>query len=260
MNHHYRGAEAPRLLLITFLAVVPLAAAGRQAQAPAPGLPSASEIISRHVAALGGEKAFKAIKSMHLRGTVEVKSQGLSGTFELFQARPDKMVQHVVIPASGSIDEGYDGKVGWMIDPQAGPSLLADRELADFVADAWFDSPLHSPDHIREMTVLERTQFNNRPAFKLRVVYIGGQERFEYFDAENGLQIGIEGQYATPMGVMPMRATYQDYQKFGTILQISSLVERMLGIDQNRHLDLVEYNDVPSSVFDLPKPIKALIK
>ncbi len=61
-------------------------------------------------------------------------------------ARPNKLLRKVEIPSVGHVESGYDGKVGWSIDPLAGPSLLTGRELSEIADDAWFDGTLHAPD------------------------------------------------------------------------------------------------------------------
>jgi hypothetical protein len=223
-------------------------------------LPAAAEIIRRHVEAMGGEKAFAAIRSIRETGTVEIPAQGIKGTFEILSARPSRLRQTIEVPGAGRIEMGYDGKVGWLIEPTAGPSLVTGRELAELVEDAEFDAPLHPAARYKELTTVERLEFNARPAFKVKVVYLSGQEQFEYFDVESGLQIGWEGQRATPSGVLPTVSRSERFSKFGDLMRPTLTTERQLGIDQVLTLSHCEFNGVPNSAFDLPAQIKALIK
>jgi hypothetical protein len=223
-------------------------------------LPAAAEIIRRHVQAMGGEPAFKAIRSMRETGTLEIPAQGIKGTFEIVSARPSRLRQTIVVPGAGRIEMGYDGKVGWLLDPAAGPSIVSGRELSELVEDAVFDAPLHPAERYTELTTVERTEFNSRPAFKVRVVYASGQQQFEYFDVESGLQIGWEGQRATQNGVLPTVSRFDRFTKFGDLMRPASTTERQLGIDQVLTLEHCEFNAVPNSAFDLPAQIKALLK
>jgi len=228
--------------------------------AQTPDLPAARDLIARHVAAIGGESAFQAIKSIRQRGTIENVGQNLSGEFETLQARPAKLVQHLTITGFGQLMEGFDGKIGWLIDPQSGPSLLTDRALTEIAQDALFDAPLHPVSQYTEATTVERTQFDRRPAFKVKVVFTSGLEELEYFDAETGLEIGWEGSRATPNGVLPTSEKFREYKKFGEILWPSVVILRQLGSDQTLTMTSCVYNDVPANAFDLPKPVKALVK
>jgi hypothetical protein len=247
-----------RYLLAAILCVVASAAPSGGPQAP--GLPSARELVSREIAAIGGEAAFKAVKSMRQRGTVEITAQGISGEFDVLLARPAKLLQRLTISTLGQFEQGYDGKVAWSIDPQSGPAVMAGRELTEIAEDAWFDGPLHQPSRFRSLETLERTQFDGRPAFKVKAVFTSGMEEVEYFDAEKRFQIGWEASRATPNGILPTIAKFREYKRFGALSLPSVVVMRQLGADQTMRLTSCEYNGVPSNAFDPPKTIKALIK
>lgn len=223
-------------------------------------LPTVKEIVARHVAAIGGEAAVKSLKSMRVRGRFEMAAQGISGDLQILSARPNKMLQTVDISVIGHAETGYDGKVGWSIDPQSGPSLLSGRELMETTTDAWFEGTLHGADHVREMTLIERTDFAQRPAYKVNVVFKSGHEQIEYFDVEAGWQIGAEGRRATSMGVVPTTVILRDYKKFGPLMQPTTLVQRAIGIETMLRIGSCEYDVVPANAFDIPPQVKALIK
>ncbi len=103
---------------------------------------------------MGGEAAFKQVKSIRARGTFTMAAQNVNGDFEMSAARPNKLLLKVTIAGIGAIESGYDGKVGWSIDPASGPALIAGRQLAELADDAWFDGPLHGPEHVKEATVV----------------------------------------------------------------------------------------------------------
>jgi hypothetical protein len=225
-----------------------------------PALPSASDLAARHVAAMGGEAAQKAVKSMRVRGLFEMADQNLSGTLEMLTVRPNKMLVRVDIPGVGHIETGYDGHVGWVLDPQMGPLVLSGRQLLETTDDAWFDGTLHGPEHVREMTTLARTTFGDREAYKVKVVFVSGREQTEYFDAEKGWQIGAEGARETALGVLPTKSVFSDFRRFGALMQPTRLVQSALGLEQTFHIESVEYDVVRADAFDLPPAIKALIK
>jgi len=232
-----------------------LSVSARQA-APA----TAKEVVARHVTAMGGEAAFKAIKSIRARGTFSMVAQGVSGEFELLAARPNKMVLRVTVTGIGRIESGYDGKVGWSIDPVSGPTVMKGRQLSETADDAVFDAPLHGADHVKELALVGNEEFDRRKAIKIKVVFQSGNEQAEFFDAETGLQIGSEGPRETPMGVVPTIGILRDYKKFQTLQMPTTLVQRVLGIEQVMQISSYEFDVVPPEAFDLPPAIKALIK
>jgi hypothetical protein len=138
--------------------------------------------------------------------------------------------------------------------------LTTGEELTEMAETDWFDAPLREPDHIKEMTTVEKTTFDDRPAYKVRIVFPSGREEFSYFDVENGLDLGHEGKRATPMGSLPSTELFRDYKTFGEVKQATSIVARVLGLEQVVHIDTCVYNSVPADAFDPPPAIKALIK
>jgi hypothetical protein len=223
-------------------------------------LPSGREIAARHVAALGGVAAYKAIASVHARGRFEIRDRGITGEFELFTARPNRMLYRVTVPGIGVIENGFNGQVGWSLNPISGPELLDGQQLVEAADDAWFDSPLYEDDHVRSLSTLERTEFDGRAAFKVRVVLRSGGTPVEYFDASTGLQIGSESVRATPQGPVPTLNILRDHRRFGAVLQATSFVQRALGFEQVVTIASCEYDTVPDGTFAVPPSIAALVR
>jgi hypothetical protein len=225
-----------------------------------PPQPTAKDLVARHVTAIGGEAAYKAVKSMRVHGKFEIPAQGISADFETFAARPAKLRLHVDIPGIGSTEEGYDGHIGWTIDPQMGARLLVGRELTELADDAEFDSTLHLPGFVKDMTFVDRAEFDGRAAYKVRVQLQSGLEQIEYFDVERGVEIGSESTRTTPFGAIPTTSLLRDYTKFGAILQPATIVQRALSVEQILRVASIDYDVVTDTAFDLPPQIKALIK
>lgn len=222
-------------------------------------LPSARSLVDRHIKAIGGAAAYAKVSSIHATGSLEIVGQAITGTVEIFSARPSKLLLRVDIANVGKAEDGYDGKVGWEIDPLAGPSVLTGRRLTELKDDAFFDGPLHGPEHVKTMTTVAKTEFDKRPAYQVKVTYVSGSEAMEYFDAETGLEMGSEASRQTSMGILPVTSIVRDYKKFGDLLQATTLVQTGLGIQQVFHLTSFDYNAVPGSAFDVPASVKPLI-
>jgi len=246
-------------LVILLWATTSFASASAMLLARQAALPTGRDLVKRHVAAIGGERALAAIRSMRLRGRLEIPAQKIAGDLEVLTARPAKMVYRVTVPGIGRIENGYDGKIGWSTSPVAGPELLTGRQLSEAADDAWFDGALHAPDHVRELTTLERTEFDGHPAFKVKVVFVSGSEATEYFDAQTGLQIGAEAARATPQGVLQTVNINRDFRKFGPLMQPTVFIQRALGFEQVVTVTSCEYDVVPDNAFDPPPAVAALI-
>jgi hypothetical protein len=222
-------------------------------------LPRSAEVIARSIEALGGQKAFKAVHSIHAVGKMTIPGPGISGDFELFSARPARVVYRLTIIGIGKVENGYDGKIGWSVNPVSGPELLKDKQLQEMSEDAWFDSPLHGLDRIKSMEVIGRAEFDGHQAYKLKVVFPSGNEQFEYFDVTSGLQLGSEMSRTLPQGVVPTTNFMRDYKKFGALMQPTTIVQRALGLDQVVTISSIEYDTVADAVFAVPDDVKPLL-
>ena len=112
-------------------------------------------------------------------------AQGVSGDFEMSVGRPNKQVIQVNVPGIGLIEQGYDGKVGWSMDPVSGPAVFKGRQLSEAADDAYFDATLYGPDHVKEAAIVGTETFDGRKATKLKVVTQSGTEQMDYFDVGN---------------------------------------------------------------------------
>jgi hypothetical protein len=242
------------------VAVAFVATQGAVPATQAQKLPTAREIVDRFVNASGGEAALQAIKSIRVKGTFSITGNSLAGELDMMSARPNKLLMRLSIPAIGTVEEGFDGKVGWSIDPLQGPSLVTDRQLSERADEAWFDAELHKDDYIKEMSVVGREVLDKREVYRLKVITLRGNEQFELYDAENGLQVAVEASRDTPLGIVPSVALMKEYQKFGGVMMPTRVVQRVLGQEHVFAFTSYEFNSVPPNTFDLPPTIKVLIK
>ncbi len=254
-----RRVRGPVHLTSVAVAIALLCSARPHAQQAA-ALPTARQVVDRHVQAAGGAAAYRAVKSIRARGRLSIPSQNLSGEIDMMAARPNRSITRVTVEGVGKLEEGYDGKIGWSLDPINGPALVTGRALTDRVDEAWFDAPLHGPDFVRDMKMAGREDFDRRPAYRVNVILFSGGEQSELFDVETGLQIGLEAKRDTPYGTAPTTTIYRDYKKYGALMMPTTQVQRVLGIEQVVTFTSYEFNVVPGGAFDLPAVIKALVK
>jgi hypothetical protein len=260
--------QAFALPVVTFLglcaaalAIVPAAAQAPKTAAPSrAALPSAREIIDRHIREVGGRDAILAHTSTHIVGTASMPAAGLSGKLEIFHARPNKFLQRVSFSGIGEIEEGFDGKVGWTTSALTGPILFEGKQLEERAFDAEFYDELKTPERYTSITTIEKTMFEERPVYKLRLVKKTGGEDIEFYDVETGLKAGGVATRESPMGAMQGTTSYTDYKKFGVLRQPSTLKMTTLNVQMVMSIAAIEYDRVDHAIFTPPAQIKALIK
>jgi hypothetical protein len=272
-------ALSPLRVACLTLAVAALAASSLSAQLPPPArppkpaaevappkkadsadLPGARSIIDRHIEAIGGRDAVLAQSSMYVTGTVGVPSAGLTGTFELFAKKPNRMLVKMTISGVGETVEGYNGTVGWEISPMTGPSLLEGKQLAEKAFDADYYEELRDEGRYESLQTMERTTFDGRDCYKVRLARKGGGEDIEFYDVATGLKAGTTTTRQTSMGPMSLTGVESEYRRFGKLLHPTKVSVTTMGLQQVMTVAAVEYDNVPDSVFEPPAVIKALLK
>jgi hypothetical protein len=229
------------------------------AEAPAP-LPEARTIIDRHIELIGGRKAILGHTSTRATGTMSAPAQGMSGNFEVFAAAPNKALMKITIAGIGEMVEVFDGTHGWSTSAMTGPMLAQGKELEQKRLDADYYSDLHDPARYESIRTVEKTTFDGRPCYKIRIVRKNGDEDLEFYDVAGGLKAGAIISREIPMGKITSTVTAGDYRKFGDILQPTTMRQSAMGIEQVLTFTGIEYDTVDPAVFAMPDPIKALIK
>lgn len=232
-----------------------------QTTASAPkDLPSARAIIDKHISAIGGREAILSNTSVRATGTLSIPSAGMTGTVEIVGAKPNKVAMKITISGVGDVLEGFDGTAAWSVSPMTGPMLLDGQQLEEKKFDADFYSELHQEGRYQTMETVEKTVFEGRPVYKVRLVKKGGSEDIEFYDVETGLKAGSVTTRTTPMGTITGTTIETDYRKFGKLLTATTVKQTVMGMQQVITVTNVEYGNVPDSAFDPPPAIKGLIK
>jgi hypothetical protein len=240
-----------------------IASALQQPTAPAQtatkaALPSAAEVFERHRQAVGGEQAIRKIRTRRVKGRFEIPAQGMVGTLEILAAAPDKMRFNLTLGGLGEMLRGYDGVVGWSIDPAVGPRLLDGKELEELRYSADFYDDLHDLKSFQSVEVLERVSFEGRDCFKVKLVRPSGFEYIEYFDAATGLLAGAVTNSTSQMGTVQVTTIVGEYKQFGGILFPTSSRQKMMGLESVMTFTSVDYDPLPDDTFALPPQIAAL--
>jgi hypothetical protein len=264
-----RSLGALGLLLLCLCMAGPAAwAQGAAAPAQKPdaprasaALPTAAEVLARYRKAIGGDAAITGHTSRRVSGRFEMPAQGMSGPLELLAAAPNKTRMRIELAGLGTVERGFDGHVGWAVDPAIGPRLLVGRELDEMKHTADFYYDLRLPESGVTMTVVERAPFEGRECYTVRVVRASGFEVLEYYDVETGLAAGYRMSSTSPMGTVPSVVTVvNEYKPFGPLLMPTVMQQRAMGIDSVLRITEVAYDTVPADAFALPPAIKALVK
>lgn len=238
---------------------------------PAVAVPSAKEIVSKYVAALGGEDALRKITSRVDSGSIEMT--GVKADFKLIAAAPDRRIVVVSSPTLGGDQiQGYDGAVAWDLTPTS-KRVLSGSELSYRALTCDFYRPLSlgSKFDLRVLGVEER---DGKPCYKLTATPIsepvkGGVEPGQnsekpreatlFFDIESGLLVGQIVLRPTASGDLGVDTSYAEFKKFGDILVPTKTTSKVANSVQSVTVTSVEFNKVAADAFEIPAAIKELM-
>jgi hypothetical protein len=264
MSHMKRSVLL--LALAACMTSGPNAAVRARAQSPTSSssqaaLPSAERILARYRTAIGGEALIKKYKSRRATGRFDLPAQGIGGAFELVSAAPDRMRLKIELGGLGTMQRGFDGQVGWAIDPAIGPRVLSGAELDEVRHSADYYYDLHERSGYKSIAVLERAPFEGRDCFTVKLVRPSGLEVLEYYDAATGLMAGFRMSSTSVMGTVPGAVTiFGEYKDFGGLRTPTTARQRAMGIESVLTVSTIDYDGVPASAFAAPPEIAAILK
>ena len=215
-------------------------------------------MLKKYRVAIGGEEAIKKHTARSVKGTFEIPAQGMKGDLSIMAAAPDMIRVMVTLPGLGELQRGYDGKLGWSIDPAIGPRLLEGNELAEFKHSADFYDDLHDPKKFKSITVVGKTMFEGQECYELKLVKESGFEYTEFFSVASGLIVGGKLNASSQMGSVPVTSIVSDYKAFGGVLVPTVTRQRMMGLEQLTTVISVSFDPIDPKAFELPPAIAAL--
>jgi hypothetical protein len=193
-----------------------------------PILPTVDQILSRYVAALGGEQAIRKVSSLVITGTQFIPT-GPGGTVptpaavERYLKAPNLSVTVYRTPGY-AISQGFDGTTAWSQDQmgRVTEAVKLDGRRAMRAAD--FYEPLNLKPQYAEMTVRGIERVNDRDAYVVVGVPRDDTPEWLYFDTQTGLLLRKQTVLPTPIGNSPFRMDFEDYRDTGTGVKFPFLI------------------------------------
>jgi hypothetical protein len=221
---------------------------------PAP-LRKPEEILADTVKATGGEAAWNAHKTVHVKMETTLQGMGIGGAGERFQTSTDKSLTTMEMAGLGRVREGTNGKVAWTEEPVHGIRYLDGAEAEQMrIGSAW------NPElRANELFVkLESTTEPGPDGAALECVVatpkIGAPLRTCY-DARTHLQVTQSGVHPGPEGDMPFRNVIKTWKDVGGVkmpFESSTQLGPVTTLDRITSVTFDEAMD--DKMFDPPRP------
>ncbi len=222
--------------------------------------PSAQELLARHIAVTGGEKAWQAKTMISSKGAIEIPAAGLKGAMDMQAMAPDSIAMVMDIPGMGQSRTGFDGTTGWSIDPMRGPSIMDAKQISDLKRDGNFRRDLELMHNAGNAEVLGLVEFETRPCWQVKIATSvpGATPSNNFYDKETGLMAGMTLMAATPMGEIPVTLLTAEYKDFGDVKLPVRTTTKVMGQMQVMTIDSVTWEGVSAKAFELPPEIAAM--
>lgn len=240
------------IIVLIFAAGYPLSAASSQ-------LPTGREVIEAWIQAGGGRKELLKIENSVTRGTLDIKTLGLEGTFTIYMARPNKIRARFDIEGFGVIERGFDGNVYWDRRTSTGPRILKGTERRINVALAYFDA-VYYDQIFKEIRCEGTEEVQGQPCYKIALVPEGCDPITVYYAQETGLplkeELVVQRLYRRDRVVN----TIKGYKKINGLHIPHLNIEHVAGTVTHRQTESIEFNaTLPEGIFTLPEDVRALL-
>jgi outer membrane lipoprotein-sorting protein len=231
------------------------------AAASAQTAPTVDELIAKHLEARGGKDKIKSVNTLRMSGKMTM-GQGMEAPFTAEMARPNKMRRDFTFQGmTGTMV--FDGKSGWSVMPFMGkkePEPMAGDDLKELQDEADFDGPLVDyKEKGHQVELVGKEDLDGSPAYKLKVTKKNGDVEYHYLDADQYLEVKVEGKRKTHGQEVEGESMLGNYKEVGGLLFPFSVEARQKGSPNGMTLtiDKIEVNpEVPASRFDMPKAEK----
>ena len=151
--------------------------------------PSADKIVDNYIKAIGGEKQWKALKTLKMAVTMRMSGFDIPGEVS---ARADGK-QRMEFSVNGmKIIQSWDGTNAWTVNPLEGastPRLMKGEEAEDISDGQFLDEFIDYKKEGSTISFLGEEQFEGLPYYLLSMKKKDGTEATYLFDQETGLMV-----------------------------------------------------------------------
>jgi hypothetical protein len=253
------------MVLLLVVTCVALFRSGTSAQTPATAapavaaaLPDAATVLKNYRVAIGGEAAIRKHTARTVIGHFELPAQGMKGELKIVAAAPDRMKLTITLPGMGNLERGYDGKVGYSMDPAVGPRILEGPELEELRYSADFYDDLRDPSKYASAIVVSQGPFEGEDCYEVKLVRKSGFTYHEFFSVKTGLLSGVKMNVTSQMGTVPVTTVHSEYKTFGGVMTPTVSRQKMMGLESVTTIDAMTFDSVDAQAFALPAAIAAL--
>ncbi len=223
--------------------------------------PTADEIVTKYINAIGGKDKWKALKSMTI--SAKMSMMGMDLPMTLYSKPANK--QKAVISIQGvEIVQAYDGKDAWAINPMGGgkePQLIPAADAKELTDEEFENEFIDYKTKGHAVTYQGIEEIDGVKCYKIEMIKNKNNDKEDvteiyFFDAENYVPISVKS-YARSgqMKGQEIQSYLSDYQDVNGLM-VAFFNESKVGGQtvQKLTMEKVTFNDpMDDSIFAFPK-------
>jgi photosynthetic reaction center cytochrome c subunit len=187
-----------------------------ETDAPAPGAPSADQILDKYIQALGGAARTSALTSFAATGTYQGYGDPAKRAVDVL-ARAPRQRATIVHGPDGDSSTIYDGRAGWIAAPTTERPVsvlaLAGGDLIAARLEAALSFPWRLKETLTQWRVGLPATIDDRDVQVVQAISAGRTLATFYFDTTSGLLLRLMRYADSPVGRIPMQTDYADYRE-----------------------------------------------
>ncbi|MBV9926032.1 MAG: c-type cytochrome [Acidobacteria bacterium] len=195
----------------------PLAFTSTEAAGKGGALPTAEQILSRYVAAVGGRDAASKFGATLLKGTLErrVGSKGkieiATSEIEVVVKAPDKYLRTMKTP-QGVTAHGLNGAVGWIRNNNDSRRASAE-ELARLRSAAALYDAVKVTEPPAQLRVIGTEKIGDRETYVVALTVDPKTTKLYFFDTQTGLLLRQTTNTSTMIAPLAEQVDFEDYRE-----------------------------------------------
>jgi hypothetical protein len=216
--------------------------------------PTVDEVLAKYRQALGGDAVAKVTTRVIKASLMTV--DGTSWDLQMEAKAPDKLYSRLAL-SNGIAERGFDGKVGWMRNPDGTVADLHGMELLDTQRMSNFQGALNVRDRLPDVKVRGQMKLGDRQTWRVDAKGAGDTRERLYFDVDTGLLDRTLVLIETPLGELPEQTDYAHYQEVNAVKFPFRIERASAGMDTVTTILDVKFNEpVDDSKFERPPAVK----
>ncbi|MFO7567806.1 MAG: hypothetical protein R6X02_34520 [Enhygromyxa sp.] len=210
-------------------------ASAEQPEAPTESLPDGAELLAAHVEASGGAEQIAKFETVHMQGSVEVKSHNLRGSMQLWWQKDGKVYLEQDIEGIGKSRFGYDGEIIWLDDPITGLRELEGAEAASYLQSSLMFLGHDWKRHFSAANTLGKQELDGAEVWEIELVSKAGPNVTLGLDAESKLIRYVKSVQPSMLGDMPLEVRsdrYEEIEGYKFSMHRTNALSKLLELDE----------------------------